>query len=98
MTELNDNTPVFCTAEIPEHVLNDFFRQAYGAPELADEGIDDVGVLINTHDVSSITRPTKVPVPAQTSFPFTDKSPEDIWEFSQQNVHPPIFNRALAIG
>jgi len=44
MTELNDNTPVFCTAEIPEEVLNSFFREAYAAPGLADEGIDDVGM------------------------------------------------------
>lgn len=43
MTGLNDNTPVFCTAEIPDDLLNAFFREAYSAPELADEGIDDVG-------------------------------------------------------
>ena len=43
MTELNDNTAVFCVAEISEEVLNDFFRTAYSAPEFADEGVDDVG-------------------------------------------------------
>jgi len=36
-------------------------------------------------------------VPAQTSFPFVDSTAEDIWEFAQQNVKAPIFNRALAI-
>ncbi|KAK4448894.1 hypothetical protein QBC34DRAFT_352097 [Podospora aff. communis PSN243] len=97
MTQLNDNTPVFCTAEIPDALLNAFFREAYAAPGLADEGIDDVGVLINTTDPSTITHPTKVPVPPQPSFPFTGKTPEEIWAFAQQHVNPPIFNRALAI-
>lgn len=46
MMELDDNTPVFCTAEIPQDLLNTFFREAYAAPELAEEGIDDVGKTI----------------------------------------------------
>lgn len=44
MAKLNDNTPVFCTAEIPEDLLNDFFRAAYSAPEFTNEGVDDVGM------------------------------------------------------
>lgn len=55
------------------------------------------GVLINTEDIPTITHPTKLPVSAQTSFPFLDKSPEEIWEFARRNVRPPIFNAALAI-
>ncbi|KAK4443819.1 hypothetical protein QBC34DRAFT_452330 [Podospora aff. communis PSN243] len=61
MTELNDNTPVFCTAEIPTSLLNDCFQKANNAPEFAAEGVDDVGVLINTTDISTITSPTKPP-------------------------------------
>ncbi|GAB1317846.1 hypothetical protein MFIFM68171_08056 [Madurella fahalii] len=97
MSELNDNTAVFCVAEIPQDVLNDFFSTAYSAPEFANEGVDDVGVLINTTDLSTITGPTKPPVPAQTLFPFLNKTPEEIWDFAQRNVRAPIFNRALAI-
>ena len=38
-----------------------------------------------------------MPVPPQSAFPFLGKTAEEIWEFAQQNLKPPIFNRALAI-
>jgi hypothetical protein len=56
MTELHDNTPVFCTAEIPTSVLNDFFQKANNAPEFAAEGVDDA---------SSSTQPISQPLPAR---------------------------------
>ena len=43
MARLNNNTAVFFVAQIPEDMLNDFFRTAYSAPKFADEGVDDVG-------------------------------------------------------
>ena len=55
------------------------------------------GVLINTTDLSTITEPTKAPVPPQSSFPFLNKTPEDVREFAQANIKRPIFNGALAI-
>ncbi|KAB5515090.1 hypothetical protein GE09DRAFT_1231537 [Coniochaeta sp. 2T2.1] len=90
MTGLDDNTAVFCTAEVPEDLLDSFFQTAYGAPEFVNEGVDDV-------DPSTIDSPTKPPVPAQTEFPFLNKTPEEIWEFAQRHLQWPIFNRALAI-
>lgn len=50
MTELNDNTAVFCVAEIPQDVLNGFFLTAYSAPEFANEGIDDIGTYLTLPD------------------------------------------------
>ncbi|KAB5576215.1 hypothetical protein GE09DRAFT_618636 [Coniochaeta sp. 2T2.1] len=97
MARLDDNTAVFCTAEIPDDLLNSFFQTAYSAPEFVNEGVDDVGVLINTVDPSTIDGPTKPPVPAQTAFPFINKTPEEIWQFAQRHLQWPIFNRALAI-
>ncbi|KAK0614586.1 hypothetical protein B0T14DRAFT_570510 [Immersiella caudata] len=97
MTELNDNTPVFCAAEIPPDLLNEFFLIANNAPEFAAEGVDDVGVLISATDIPSITQPTKPPVPPQTSFPFLDKTPEEVWDFAQEKLGGRILNRVLAI-
>ena len=45
MTELDDNTPVFCAAKIPDKLLNGFFHMANNAPEFAVEGVDDVGMF-----------------------------------------------------
>lgn len=56
-----------------------------------------LGVLINNEDPTTITHPTKVPVPTQTSFPFAGKAPEEVWEFAQQHIKPPILNRAIVI-
>lgn len=56
-----------------------------------------LGVLVNTIDPSAIDRPTTVPVPAVSTFPFLGKTAWDLWNFAQQKIKPPIFNRALAI-
>lgn len=48
-------------------------------------------------DPSTIDSPTTVPVPAQSVFPFLGKTAEEIWDFAQQQLKPPIFNGALAI-
>jgi hypothetical protein len=78
MTELNDNTPVFCTAEIPADLLNDFFHTANNAPEFAAEGVDDVGTVIPqltsvakalTSKASSSTTPTSQPSQVQQRLP-----------------------------
>ncbi|KAI9158036.1 hypothetical protein HJFPF1_06022 [Paramyrothecium foliicola] len=101
MTTLNDNSPVFCTAEITADLLTKFFEEAYSPSELVDElGAEnvDIGVLINTDDVSTIAKPTLPPVSNQPSWPFKSKSPDEIWDFAQQNIkYPPIYNKALAI-
>lgn len=48
--------------------------------------------------MSAITSPTLPPVSDQSSWPFKDKSAEEIWVFAQQNIkYPPIYNRAVAI-
>ncbi|KAH7310879.1 hypothetical protein B0I35DRAFT_439833 [Stachybotrys elegans] len=101
MTTLNDNSPVFCTAEVPADILTKFFEVGYSPPELVDElGAEnvDIGVLVNTTDMSTITKPTLPPVSPQSSWPFKGKSPTDIWKFAQESIiYPPIYNKALAI-
>lgn len=48
--------------------------------------------------MSAITKPTLPPVSEQSSWPFKDKSAEEIWGFTQQNIkYPPIYNRAIVI-
>lgn len=48
--------------------------------------------------MSTITKPTLPPVPDQSSWPFKNKSAEEIWAFAKQNIkYPPIYNRAVAI-
>lgn len=48
--------------------------------------------------MSAITSPTLPPVSDQSSWPFKDKSAEEIWVFAQQNIkYPPIYNRAVLI-
>lgn len=55
-------------------------------------------MLINTEDMSAITKPTRPPVPEQSSWPFKDMSAEEIWGFAQQHIkYPPLYNRAVAI-
>lgn len=48
--------------------------------------------------MSAITKPTLPPVSDQSSWPFKDKSAEEIWGFAKENIkYPPIYNRAIAI-
>ena len=59
MPKLQDNTPVFCTAEVPADLIDAFFQTAYSAPEFVDEGgIDDIGTL---HGLRPLLPP---PIPA----------------------------------
>lgn len=45
MTSLSDNSPVFCTAEVPANLLTKFFEVAYSTPELVDElGAENVDI------------------------------------------------------
>lgn len=47
MTSLNDNSLVFCTAEVPADLLTKFFQEAYSPNELVDElGAENVDIGI----------------------------------------------------
>jgi hypothetical protein len=54
-------------------------------------------VLIDSIDMSSITKATRPPVSSPPSWPFVGKSPHEMWEFAQEHVKYPIFNSAFAI-
>ncbi|KAK4667831.1 uncharacterized protein QC764_704285 [Podospora pseudoanserina] len=98
MALLNDVIPVFCTAEIRGDVLDEFFRAAYSSPEFVNEGIHgDIAVLIHDTNTEGITHPTNPPVSKPTSCPFKNKTAEEIWDFAQENLRYPIFNRAIAV-
>jgi hypothetical protein len=52
MARLNDNSPVFCTAEVPSDLLTKFFKAAYSPSELVHElGAENVD--IGTHLTTS---------------------------------------------
>ncbi|KAK7725572.1 hypothetical protein SLS63_008026 [Diaporthe eres] len=86
MISLNDNSLVFCTAEVPVDLLTKFFEEAY-SPSSSMKLAPIMRTLARLPPVSD-----------QSSRPFNDKSAEEIWVFARQNIeYPPIYNRAVAI-
>lgn len=80
---LQDTIPVFCTAPIPQDVLNEFFTRGLGAPELQD--VDWIAVLVDVPDVSTIKKPTRAPVDQPALYPFQDWSVEEVVKFSREH-------------
>ncbi|TKA26586.1 hypothetical protein B0A50_04694 [Salinomyces thailandicus] len=83
---ITSGCPVFCTAEVPAETLTQFFKDALAVHELANEGADNLGVLVNTTDVSSITTPTRPPVPPPSSYPFKGWTVDQIWDFAKTKL------------
>ncbi|KAI8964832.1 hypothetical protein F5Y11DRAFT_314539 [Daldinia sp. FL1419] len=82
---LQDSIPVFCTACISKEVLDEFFIQSLGAPEL--EGVDWIAVLVDTLNVKTITKPTRAPVDEPISYPFQGWGIEDIVKFAHESFN-----------
>ncbi|KIN09074.1 hypothetical protein OIDMADRAFT_23793 [Oidiodendron maius Zn] len=80
---------VFCTANIPPQVLDEFIDQAYeGCFAMVDDG--DVGAspcILETTDLNSVQHGSRKPARAFES-PFLGKTDDEIREWVKEHPHP----------
>ncbi|KAF2125241.1 hypothetical protein P153DRAFT_378741 [Dothidotthia symphoricarpi CBS 119687] len=82
--ELDLTLPVFCTAFIPAELLNEYFTEAFEAKELKYVGCTHIAILVDTLDITKLTKPTHAPVKEDIEYPFLGWNLDDLVEFASQ--------------
>ncbi|RMZ69452.1 hypothetical protein GMOD_00006264 [Pyrenophora seminiperda CCB06] len=90
--QLDNTIPVFCTAKIPPEILvvnsiqllNEFLAEAFEAKELKEVGCTHIAILVDTTDISKLTKPSRPPVKNDLNYPFLGWKLDELVEFARQ--------------
>ncbi|MCJ1249340.1 hypothetical protein MMC30_006563 [Trapelia coarctata] len=81
--------PIFCTANIPPNILDEFLDQSYqGCLKLgAGDSVGGAPCILTSKDLASVTHGSRTPTQPFSS-PFLDMSVEEVRKFFAENVVP----------
>ncbi|KAI4656512.1 uncharacterized protein J4E79_008068 [Alternaria viburni] len=65
-------------------LLNEFFIEAFEAPELKAVECTHIAILVDTTDTTKLTSPTRAPVAQDLSYPFLNWGLDDLVKFAWQ--------------